>query len=294
MDYGGPPFGFGVAVAASLGSPLCSGSRKWLGSRCEQPGSDGRMPVGLVGEPLQHQLAHPGGVGLALHRLHDLRRSAHPLPAPCRRGPCRRRQGWRRSLLRRPPPAHRRRGRAQPPRVGDLRRAYPHRRARPRDLAGQRVVEPARRAPARRARRRLPGSTPTSTSSRPSAFARRASSPDHHLRAAAGVAPAATVASIELDAPGVDDVAHLEVGEAPVVLQAAPALRPVARAGSPRSARPAAGVGREGHEVGLGEVAVVLGIGLHPPGRRHAGVLVPVPGLLQRPCRPLESTAAWR
>ena len=38
---------------------------------------------------------------------------------------------------------------------------------------------------------------------------------------------------------------------------------------------------RHGHQVGLGEVAVVVRVGLHAAAGGHAGVLVPVPGLLE-------------
>ena len=75
------------------------------------------------------------------------------------------------------------------------------------------------------------------------ALARRASSPVHHLRAAAGVAPAATVCLDELDGAGVDHVAHLEVGETPVGLEAPAPLR-AARAASPQLLDPARGSGR--------------------------------------------------
>src|SRR5690606_13702053 len=83
----------------------------------------------------------------------------------------------------------------------------------------------------------------------------------------------------EVDRPRVDDVAHLGVGVAPLALQAAPTrdrqlgqartdlLDPLAR-------------GRDRDEVGLREVPVVLGVRLHAARRRDAGVLVPVPRLL--------------
>ena len=64
---------------------------------------------------------------------------------------------------------------------------------------------------------------PASPARRPGAFARRAISPVHHLRAAAGVAPAATVAVDLVEQAGVDDVLELEVGEAPVGLEPAAA-----------------------------------------------------------------------
>ena len=90
-------------------------------------------------------------------------------------------------------------------------------------LAGELVGERARRrrAPASAATSR--GRRRASAASRPCAFAMRVISPVHHLRAAAGVAPAATVASTSASRPPFDDVLELEVGEAPLGLQPAAA-----------------------------------------------------------------------
>src|SRR5690606_19801455 len=69
----------------------------------------------------------------------------------------------------------------------------------------------------------------------------------------------------EVDRPGVDDVAHLRVAVAPLLLEPAPADAGQLGQGladllDPLPAR------CQRHEVGLGEVAVVLGVGLHPTG----------------------------
>ncbi|OEI69217.1 hypothetical protein Cus16_1054 [Curtobacterium sp. ER1/6] len=83
----------------------------------------------------------------------------------------------------------------------------------------------------------------------------------------------------------VDDVLELEVAEAPVPLEAtATRDRGLGQGGAELLHD-----GRVRHhreQVGLREVAVVVGVGLRAPGRGAAGVLVPVPGLLRdRPTR---------
>src|SRR5690606_30622378 len=83
----------------------------------------------------------------------------------------------------------------------------------------------------------------------------------------------------ELGGAGVDDVAHLGVGVAPVLLEATTAHRGHLRQGGADLLDPLA-ARCERYEVRLGEVPVVLGVGLHPARRRRACVLVPVPGLL--------------
>ena len=108
----------------------------------------------------------------------------------------------------------------------------------------------------------------------------RAISPVHHLRAAAGAAPAATVASTSARRPLLTDVLELEVGEAPVRLQ------PAAACGRRLGKRGAQLLdqldrGRDRQQVGLGEVAVVVGVRLRTTRRGGAGVLVPVPRLLR-------------
>ena len=83
----------------------------------------------------------------------------------------------------------------------------------------------------------------------------------------------------QVERTGADGVAHVEVAEAPVVLQAsAPDRRRLGQRG-PQLLDPLARR-RDGSEVGLGEVAVVVGVGLLPAGRRAAVALVEVPGLL--------------
>ena len=83
----------------------------------------------------------------------------------------------------------------------------------------------------------------------------------------------------QLERPGADGVAHLEVGEAPLGLQPAAALGRRLGQRGPQLLDPLPRR-RDRREVGLGEVAVVVGVGLLPARRRGAGVLVEVPGLL--------------
>ena len=111
-------------------------------------------------------------------------------------------------------------------------------------------------------------------------LARRASSDSHHLRAAWGAAPAATVSSTSAERARPDRVAHLEVGEAPVGLQAKPLLGGVLRQRAAQLVHPLA-ARRHRHQVGLGEVAIVVRVRLLPAAGRDPGVLVPVPGLLE-------------
>src|SRR5690625_3202873 len=69
----------------------------------------------------------------------------------------------------------------------------------------------------------------------------------------------------DVEGVGVDDVAHLQVGVAPLLLQAAPARGGHLRQGGPQllDPRPVRG---EWHEIRFGEVAVVLRVRLRPPG----------------------------
>src|SRR5690606_21634022 len=83
----------------------------------------------------------------------------------------------------------------------------------------------------------------------------------------------------EAERARVDDVAHLGVGVAPLGLQPAPAGRRQLGQARADLLDPLAR-GRDRHEVRLREVPVVLGVGLHPTGRRRAGVLVEVARLL--------------
>ena len=69
------------------------------------------------------------------------------------------------------------------------------------------------------------------------------------------------VSSTSAERAGADGVAHLEVGEAPLGLQPGP---PLARRLGQRAAQLLDPLPRRRHrhQVGLGEVAVVLGVGL--------------------------------
>ena len=80
--------------------------------------------------------------------------------------------------------------------------------------------------------------------------------------------------------PAVGDVLELEVGEAPVGLQPAAACgRRLGKRGPQLLDQ--LGRRRDRQQVGLGEVAVVVGVGLRATRRGGAGVLVPVPRLLR-------------
>ena len=92
---------------------------------------------------------------------------------------------------------------------------------------------------------------------------------------------------------GADRVAHLEVGESPVGLQAGPLRRGVLRQRAAQLLDPLPRRG-DGHQVRLREVAVVLGVGLLATRRRDAGVLVPVAGLLQDPLPRVEDRGVPR
>ena len=83
----------------------------------------------------------------------------------------------------------------------------------------------------------------------------------------------------QLDSTCVHDVAHLEIAVTPVALE--PATTSGRRLGErgPQLFHALSG-GSDGQQVGLGEVAVVVSIRLHPTGRGDTGVLLPVPGLL--------------
>ncbi len=79
---------------------------------------------------------------------------------------------------------------------------------------------------------------------------------------------------------GADGVAHVEVAEAPLLLQPGAAHGRVLRQGAAQLLDPLA-ARRDRHQVRLGEVAVVLGVGLLATARGDPGVLVPVTGLLE-------------
>ena len=116
----------------------------------------------------------------------------------------------------------------------------------------------------------------------PVALARRARSPIHHLRAAAGVAPAATVASISSPAPALTTSRSSRSVRPQSAAQRARRTEGASGSRARRRVDPL-GAGLDRDEVGLGEVPVVLGLLLGPARRRDAGVLVPVPGLLHDP-----------
>src|SRR5690606_36179399 len=102
----------------------------------------------------------------------------------------------------------------------------------------------------------------------------------HPPRAGAGRARARGDGRLdEVDRPRVADVTHLRVGVAPLALQAATTRDRQLRQARTDLLDPLAR-GRDRDEVGLREVPVVLGVGLHAARRRDAGVLVPVPRLL--------------
>ena len=126
-----------------------------------------------------------------------------------------------------------------------------------------------------------------SASSVPASLARRASSPSHHLRASAGEAPAATVSATRSSAPALCQRGHVRLGQVPLGHAAGPGARRASRAARPGSAPPSRR-GGDRHQVGLGEVPVVLGLFLGPPGGRGPGVLVEVPGLLDDPAAGVE------
>ena len=98
-----------------------------------------------------------------------------------------------------------------------------------------------------------------SAASRPCAFARRAISPVHHLRAAAGVAPAATVASTSASRPPLATSWNSRSVKPHAALQ--PATAHGRRLGQ-RGAQLLDQLERrlDGQQVGLGEVAVVVGV----------------------------------
>ena len=127
-------------------------------------------------------------------------------------------------------------------------------------LAGQLVVDACPRRPAPGRRRPGRASRRGRRSRRPASLARRAELGEPPLAGRRGDAPAAMVSSIRPTRTGADDVAHLEVGEAPVGLQPGAACA-AARAACRAAPRPTRGR-RDRHQVGLGEVAVVLGVGL--------------------------------
>ena len=152
------------------------------------------------------------------------RRSGPRRPRPCRRGSCRRRRGWPRSRVD---------GGAERAVVGDDRET-----AGGDDLAG--VPSPAS-TPSNTWRASLSLSAPASTSACTSAtwagvtgevgelHARRRwragpARPATTCGPPAGRRPAATVCLDQAERAGADDVAHLQVGEAPVGLQPGAAL----------------------------------------------------------------------
>src|SRR5262245_9100490 len=81
---------------------------------------------------------------------------------------------------------------------------------------------------------------------------------------------------------GAGSIAHLEIGEVPRLLQPRPAHRRWLGQRRPQLLDPLARR-CDRHQVGLGEVAVVLGFFLAATRGRDAGVLVPVAGLLRHP-----------
>ena len=215
------------------------------------------------------------------------RRSGRRPRRPCRRGSCRRRRGWPRSRGRRPRRGHPRRRRPRGRGRRRPRRACPRRRGRPSKTwrASLSLIAPSSTSactPATSA-----GVTGSAVSSVLGSLARRASSPSHHLRAACGEAPAATVSSTSPSAP------------APTVSRISRSVKPQSACSRARRSRGRLGQRgpqlldplarrRDRHQVGLGEVAVVLGVGLLAARGRDAGVLVPVPGLLQDRAAPAE------
>ena len=132
------------------------------------------------------------------------------------------------------------------------------------------------RRPARRSGR---GVTPTSASSTPAALARRARSPPHHLRAADGRRAGSDRLLSSSTAP---EFTTSRISRSVKPQSACSRLRCSAGGSGSvaRSSSTQAGVGRERHEVGLREVAVVLGVRLDPARGGDAGVLVEVPRLL--------------
>ena len=133
------------------------------------------------------------------------------------------------------------------------RSACPRRRSRRRAPSARACRSACRRRPASAARRRAAGVTPTAASSVSVALACRDSSPSHHLRAASGVAPAATVCLDQLDRAGVGDRLHVEVGQSPVVAAAAGAGRAAAPAATPSARRPRPASGASGTRSGSGK-----------------------------------------
>ena len=237
-------------------------------------------------EALQQQFADPGGVGLAASRLHhrtDERTDCRDLATANLVGDI-----W---VL----GDRRVDGRGQRPLVrhhdqltcGDDFVRVPSPASTPliTSRAKRSLSAPSRTSETMRAT--SPGVIGNDDRSTPSSFARRATSPSHHLRASAGDAPASTVAATRSRAPALTHRLQLGRRDLPIGLQPRPA-----RCGRLGQRRPQlldpVRARRERNQIGLREVAVVLGLLLRPSGRRLTGVLVPVPRLLDDSASPVQ------
>ena len=100
------------------------------------------------------------------------------------------------------------------------------------------------------------------------------------LAGGGGIAASGNRGLDEFEGTGVDDVAHLHVRVPPFGAQAAALGDREFRQRGSQFLNPCA-IRADRHQVGFGEVAVVLGIRLFTAGRRGAVLLVVVAGLLQ-------------